>query len=363
MEKNIDIYRSPLYIQDLKFVIRNTKILEQFSGTSILITGATGLICSGVVDLLLFYNELFLENETNENPIQLYIAGRNEKKIRKRFSGFADKGYFHFVPYDANKRNAFHFKADYIIHGAGNAYPAVIQEKPVETMLDNFQGLYELLTYAKRHRVKNTLFISSSEVYGEKSNTEPFGENEYGFVDILNPRSSYSSGKRAAETLCASFSYERDICTTIIRPGHIYGPTASKADNRVSSMFAFEAAYGNNLILKSEGAQIRSYCYVLDSATSILTVLLCGESGTAYNISNPDSIITIRQIAELYAEHGGVQLMFDLPNDTEKASFNPMSNSSLNSSKLQSLGWKGLFSAETGTEHTVKIIREAINNG
>lgn len=349
----MNLYDSITYRNDLEYVIKKADFLHKMINCSVLITGATGLICSGIVDLLL------INNEMNDTKTHIYVAGRNEKRARERFASYFDSDYFHFVTYDASRYNQFEFQADYIIHGASNAYPAAIQEHPVETMLDNFIGMYELLEYARKTNAKRCLFISSSEVYGAKMKADPFMETEYGYIDLLNPRSSYSSGKRAAETLCASYGKEYGLDTVIIRPGHIYGPTASQNDNRVSSAFAFDVINGKNLVLKSTGSQIRSYCYVLDCATAILTALLCGQSGEAYNVSNPESVMTIRQMAELFSSCGGVELKFDIPTEVEKAGFNPMSNSSLNSEKLQSLGWKGHFDSEKGVEHTVRVLTEA----
>ena len=167
-------------------------------------------------------------------------------------------------------------------------------------------------------------------------------------------------GKRAAETLCASFADEYGVSTVITRPGHIYGPTAAANDNRVSSAWPYDVARGQNIVMKSAGSQIRSYCYCLDCASAILTVLVKGEPQHAYNISNPDSIISIREMAEILAEKAGVELHKELPTEAEKKSFNPMTNSSLDSTALEALGWRGLFNAQRGFGHTIEILKEAI---
>lgn len=324
-----------------------------FSRISMLITGGTGLIGSAIVDLLIQLNESY------NAGIRIYAAGRDEKRMRERFGIYVDKSYFKFVKYDALEDiSGFPEQVDYIIHGAGNAYPSVMTKEPVETMEANFSGTMRLLKYANQVGCKRFLFISSSEVYGIKKTDDPFKEDDYGFVDLLNPRNSYSTGKRAGETLCASFLAEYGLETVIVRPGHIYGPTASRKDNRVSSNFAYLAAEGKDIIMKSAGTQIRSYVYCVDCATAVLTVLLKGEPGRAYNISNPDSVISIREMAERLASAGKVGIVTEMPNENEKKAFNPMNNSSLDSSKLLDLGWKGLFDAETGLTHTVEILKE-----
>lgn len=113
-------------------------------------------------------------------------------------------------------------------------------------------------------------------------------------------------------------------------------------------------------MLKSEGRQIRSYCYSLDCASAILSVLTSGVDGEAYNISNKESIINIRQMSMCLAEAGEVELLFENPSKTEMTAFNPMDNSSLDSTKLESLGWKGIFGAKDGLEHTVRILKEIL---
>ena len=349
----MNLYNSSKYISDLDYVINETIWLEELRNSSILITGATGLICSAISDLLLRYNE-----KENAN-ITVYAAGRSKDKVFQRFSKYKDYNKFLFVPYDACKSNKFNFCVDYIIHGGNNAYPGLYMKYPVETMLSNFGALYELLSYAKDKDAKKVVFISSSEIYGKKEISKGYVEEDYGYIDILDSRSCYSNSKRAAETLCSCYYQEYGVQTISVRPGHIYGPTAAKTDSRVSSLFAFNAAEGKDIILKSNGAQIRSYCYMLDAATSILLAAIKGRPGEAYNISNQNSIISIKEMAELIAKFADVKVMFSLPDTNEKNQFNPMDNSSLDSRKLQNLGWKGLFDAPTGFDHTIKIIREA----
>lgn len=349
------IYESKLWISDLDETIEALPELDKLASKSIMITGCTGLICSAVVDTLIRWNE------THKEKIKILAAGRSENKVKARFAPYMGENWFSFVSYDASStENTLFHPCDYIIHGASNASPNKIVKEPVETMLSNFTGMKYLLDYAKDKGAKRVLYISSSEVYGKKEGTQPYKFNEYGYIDLLNARNSYSVGKRAAETLCASYYNEYGVDSVIIRPGHIYGPTAVESDNRVSSAWAYAVARGEDIVMKSDGSQIRSYCYCIDSASAILKVLLKGEPVHAYNISNPESIINIRDMAEILAKSAGVELKMELPTEAEKKGFNPMSNSSLDSTELLNLGWKGLFDAESGFSHTVEILKEII---
>lgn len=344
------------WINSIDLIINGCPELAKLSGKKIFITGATGLICSSVIDILIRFNQF------TDRKIQIIAAGRDEDGIRKRFGEYVDKDFFVFYKYDSTKNNILNFNCDYVIHGASNAFPGSIYKQPVETMVSNINGIRELLDYARKSKlesypIERVLYISSSEVYGNNNDSKPFIENKYGSVDILNLRNSYAEAKRAAETLCVSYVEEYGIDVVTVRPGHIYGPTASKKDNRVSSMWTYDAASGRDIIMKSDGSQLRSYTYCLDCASAIITVLLEGEIGNAYNISNPNSIVSIKEMAEMLARLSGVRLVSGTATNIEKKSYNTMRNSSLDSEKLEKLGWQGLFDLESGLRDTIDILK------
>lgn len=351
------IYDSPLWFMNIDIVAEGLGELDELAGKSVLISGATGLICSAVVDIFIRYNE------THETPIGIIAAGRQPQKMIERFGNYYNKDYFYFLRYDASKNNTkIEVKADYIIHGASNASPKAIVSEPVETMLSNFCGLYFLLNYAKNCGSKKLLYISSSEIYGIKSDKKSYKEDDYGYIDFLNPRNSYSVGKCAAETLCASFFSEYGIEPVIVRPGHIYGPTALPNDDRIASTFAYAAARGEKLVMKSEGSQLRSYCHCLDCAAAIIKVLIKGKPAQAYNIAQPDSFVTVKQMAEFIAKAGNVELVANTAVNSEKKKFNPMNNSTLNAKKLTDLGWESRIEIDKGVMDTIEILKASINS-
>jgi nucleoside-diphosphate-sugar epimerase len=143
----------------------------------------------------------------------------------------------------------------------------------------------------------------------------------------------------------------------VARPGHIYGPSIKENDSRVSAEFTRCAVNHKHLVLKSSGLQLRSYCYTLDCGSAILSILLNGYSGNAYNISNKDSIVTIRKLAELFSSAAHVPVIFKDSSNKEKKAFNMMDNSSLNSNKLESLGWKPCFDIQRGIIATLRYYR------
>lgn len=348
----MNVLNSNLYIEDIEAVCGLDLPWQALDGKTVLLTGATGLICSCVADILLWKNRLGAK-------IDLIFAGRSRERTIARFQPFTEGKDYTFAYFDAVSGTAPETErtVNYILHGASNAHPSAYSAQPVETMLANLMGTNALLKMAADQHSDRLLFVSSSEVYGQKTDNKPYTETDYGYVDILSPRACYPSSKRAAETLCAAYSAEYGVDYVIIRPGHVYGPTMAETDSRAASQFARNAAHGEDIVMKSAGTQLRSYCYVVDCASAILTVLLKGEVGQAYNISNPDSVCTIRELAEAMAEAGGEELIMEEASEREKKGFNPMENSALEAEKLARLGWKGKFDLTSGTDRSISVIR------
>lgn len=317
----------------------------------ILITGAGGLVCSNLVDYLLCINDSF------GLKMRIYGAVRNVEKMEKRFAWLLHRKDLRIIEYDALKHIEWDTEVDYIIHGASPAFPKMYVQQPAETMKVNLIGTINILEYAKNHHVKAVLFLSSSEIYGKNSLSKPYSEADYGYVDLLQPRSCYPSAKRACETLCITYLEEYGVCSIIVRPGHVFGPTATRLDNRISSSFFYDTLEGKNIVLKSPGTQLRSYCYAPDCSSAIITVLTKGKAGEAYNIANPLSNISIREFSEILARVAGRKIIFENPETTEKRGFNAMDNACLDPGKLQQLGWAPQFDAETGIKHTYCIMK------
>lgn len=346
----MDHYESKVWIDDIDKVLQALPDLNDLTGKSVLVTGATGLIGSSVVDLLIRHND------THTEPVRILAAGRSRGKVNDRFGESASRHYFEYAPFDASKEESWDgIRPDYIIHAAGDSSPAAFAQRPVEVMMEHILGLHAVLELARRSSSR-LLFVSSSEIYG-RGLQAPYKEENQGVVDNLNPRACYPNTKRAGETLCVCYGKEYGVDTVIVRPGHIYGPFMSDADNRAASQFLRTGASGDPIVMKSTGGQRRSYCHALDCASAILAVLLRGQSGEAYNISNRDSVCTVRQFAQTVADAAGVEILFEEPTAREKGSYNLMEDSSLDAQKLERLGWRGIFDLRHGVEEALGVLK------
>jgi nucleoside-diphosphate-sugar epimerase len=351
METGFNI-ENDYYKKDLSIVASDGIIpWNELANKRILITGATGLICSFLVDVLMFRNENY------GNNISVYALSRNIVFAKKRFRVYSKNTLFNYIQQDISENINLAARMDFIIHGASNANPAAYVADPVGTMKANILGLCHILDYAVTVQSDRVLYISSGEVYGD-DNTEEFVESSSGYIDILTPRSCYPSSKRAAETLCVSYSKQYNADIVIARPCHIYGPTLTVSDNRAYAQFIRNILNNEDIVLKSDGKQIRSYCYVVDCVSGLLTILLKGKENNAYNISNKFSNVSVLQIASIMAQIGGKKVILEDPSAEEQKGYSVIKRSVLNADKLEILGWQARFKFMEGIERTIRILSE-----
>lgn len=332
------------YTQDIENVANLKLPWEKLRGCNILITGATGLIGACLVEVLM--------SHPNKN-FQVYASGRNGERARKIFAKYANDSCFHYIFCDVTKPLHLDIKFHYIIHAASNASPNFFAKQPVEVMKSNIFGVCNLLEYGRTHALKRFLYVSTGEIYGE-GDGRVFTEDYSGYVDCTKPRSCYPSSKRASETLCVAYAEEYGLNVCIARPSHVYGPNFTDSDNRVYAQFIRNVLNKEDIVMKSNGSQFRSWCYVVDCVSALLYILLKGENGEAYNIADANSNISIRQLAEMIAGVAKRKVVLDLPSQTEKAGFNVVTKSVFDTSKLCSLGWTIEGIMQDKIERTIK---------
>ena len=325
---------------------------EALSGQRVLVTGSTGLIGSFLVETLLWLND------HRGAGIRVYAAGRSEKGVRARFGAAAERADFQYVPYDAAQPVSFDFPVDAVVHAACSAHPLAYATDPVGTMQANLAGTMNLLEALRGHEGARLLFLSTGEIYGENPGLpEGFSESDHGWVDPMNPRSCYPESKRAAETLCASYVRQYGVDARVARLCHVYGPTLTATNSRADAQFLRKALAGEDIVMKSTGEQVRSFCYVADAVRALLALLVRGEAGQAYNVANRESVASIRQYAETLAEIAGVNVVLDVPPETEKAGYTRISRAVFNPARLEGLGWTGEYDLRAGLQSTFDCLK------
>lgn len=326
-------------------------------GSSVLITGATGLLGSYLVDLLAVRNRDF------DDEISLHLVGRSRARAQMRFGELFNGGGAQFYEWDAGDEREFP-PVNYIIHAASNADPRSFSTDPVGTMRANVAGTQVLLENARRFRLKKFLYISSGEVYGDTRSLEPTQEDSIdGILNWMAPRSCYPYGKRSAELLCMCYREQFEVASVIARPCHLYGPTQMSSDSRAIAQFIRAAARGEDIVLMSDGLARRSYCYISDAAAALLLLLREGKSGEAYNISDPEGLTTVRNVAEMVAEVKGREVRFEVGSAIDTKGHSKVGLIALDSRKIRQLGWTPTVSIKDGLRSSVEILCELEQGG
>lgn len=326
--------------------------IQQMQEKKILITGVTGMIGTALVRMLMNYNKCCALN------IQITGVSRNKERADERLSEFLSLPEFTYIAADINYPLPDLGTFDYMIHAASNTHPRQYAADPIGTITANVWGTKNLLDYAVEHRCGRFIFLSSVEVYGEnRGDVDTFTEDYLGYIDCNTLRSGYPESKRLGESLCNAYGKQYGIDFVIPRLSRIYGSGLLESDSKAISQFIHKAAAGENIVLKSKGNQLYSYTYEEDCAAAILLLMLRGEPGQAYNVSDKNSVLTLAELAQLLAKLAGTKVVFELPDKVEQAGYSAATKAVLDASKLEALGWKAKWPIREGLVKTIKDIK------
>jgi len=344
---------SMTYVEDIDLVMRASINWNTLENSTILVTGAIGLIGSFLVDCLIVANRIFNLHTS------VYAMSRSSQRLKERFSYVYDSNqYLKVIPADVCSFPDFETDFDYVIHAASMNHPVAFSKYPVDTMKTNIIGTINLLDYSISHSCKRFMYVSSSEVYGinDSSLIKPLIEDYSGHLDLTNARSAYPESKRAGEVLCTAYLKQHSLNTVSVRPWYIYGATMIDESSKADAQFLRKAYAKEDIILKSEGSKIRSYCYVADCVQALLCILTNGENG-AYNIAGKDTA-TIKEFAEQCAETAGVSIIYEKPDITEELGYSLAPNGVCSAERAERVGYKPRVSLREGIKRSLAIMNE-----
>ena len=298
-----------------------------------LVTGSTGLIGSALVRAV----------AAKGDPV--LAAARNTEKARRLFGGLKRVDV---VEWDVTKpfgrslssmQSMKSLQSACLVHAAAETASRAFVERPVETISTILDGTRNVLEFARASQLRKVVFLSTMEVYGSPK-TDPVTETDFGFLDPAAVRSSYPEAKRLAENLCVAYAREYGVDVSIARLAQTFGPGVVRGDTRVFAQFAEAVLEKRDIVLHTEGRTARCYCYIDDAVSAILTLAEKGAAGEAYNVANPATYCTIRDMAEsLAAAHPPTRVVVDLSGAAGKG-YAPEFRMRLSAAKLESLGWR-----------------------
>lgn len=334
---------------DTKDIVASTYVNWDFyKNSTIMVTGATGLIGSQLVTSVLYANETLGTN------IKILALVRNLDKANRLFENKLTQNLI-FIVQDIIEPIKITEKVDYIIHTANGTSSKSFVETPVETINSIVLGTKNVIEFAKNNNVKSIVYLSSMEVYGETdfAKLEPLKENDYGYIDILKQRSSYPEGKRLAECMCSAYAQEYGINVKIARLVQTIGAGVDYNDSRVFAEFARKIVEKENIVLQTTGENTRCYCYITDAITAIFTLLERGKSGECYNVANSETVCSVKEMAEMLCEKyttSNLEIKINPHNY-----YLPATKLYVDTTKLTRLGWNANIDLVTMFEKLVNV--------
>lgn len=313
---------------------------DKLRGKRILVTGATGLIGYTLVNALAYANR--------EKRLGMRIAAlvRDKERAMERFAGIRDDPAVEWLVGSVEDMPPIDSSVGYIIHGASQTASRAFVRQPVETIQTALKGTWNLLDLAKEKQAAGFVYLSSMEVYGRPEKGHKVTEDEIGALSPLDVRNSYPISKQQCEAMCRAYAAEYGVPAMIVRLAQTFGPGVHYNDGRIFAEFGRCVREKRDIVLKTKGETERSYLYTADAASAILTVLLKGQPGTAYNAANEETYCSIADMARRVAAMGGVQVKFDLQDEKENGYLPPL-YMDLDVSRLRALGWEAnAFSLE-----------------
>ncbi|HLR38307.1 MAG TPA: NAD-dependent epimerase/dehydratase family protein [Chitinophagaceae bacterium] len=344
-------YENSIVQEDLMFLISSEVDFKELKNTTILVTGATGMLASYCCFLL------FYLNETQNYGINIILLARKEEKLKKVYGDLLNKA--EVILQDVCMPIAYAGKIDYIIHAAGAASPYFIKNDPVGIIRANTEGTRNVLELSRNTQNCKVVFLSTREIYGEVEGVDKISEENMGVLDPLDARSCYPESKRLAEALLKAYATQFTISFNTLRIAHSYGPGMQiDHDGRVMSDFIKDAVNQRDIVLKSTGEMERAFCYISDAVSAIFKVLILGENRTAYNIANELEPVKVKELAAKILVLTGSEkaIEFDLP--TDKSGYTTYKRIPLDTTRVEKLGWKPQVSLDIGLSKTINSFHE-----
>ena len=322
--------------------------MYDFNGKTVLVTGATGLIGSNLIDKLM--------SMKNVNVIAL---ARNREKLNISFSEYMNNKNFNVLVQDIctpiNIPDGVYI--DYIFHAAGAMTGEIINNRPLEVIDANLTGTrncLELLNEQMKNGYKGRLLLFSSvTVYGNNSDTDKIvTEKDTDVAGVLDiPYAAYAETKRMSEVLALSYFRQCDIDVVIARLSTVYGFTKFPP-NTAFYEFITKALNNEDILLKNSNLPRRDNIYIDDAINGLLLICEKGIKGEAYNISSNGELgnfAAVDEIAEIITKISNETYEKNIAVKYENASTTARkAGVKLDNAKVKELGFEVNFSLEMG---------------
>jgi UDP-glucuronate decarboxylase len=300
----------------------------------ILVTGGAGFIGAHLVKRLLAVGH------------QVVVLDNFSSGLRENLKGLPVELI------EADVAAPFDVPCDQIYHLACPASPVFYQRDGVSTLLTAFNGTYQALLNAERHKAR-ILIASTSEVYGDPE-VSPQPESYHGNVNTWGPRACYDEGKRAAESLCYEFQSQGRADVRVARIFNTYGPGMRLDDGRVMTEFITAALAGRPLRLDAAGEQTRSFCYIDDMIEGLMSLMVFDGNPGPVNLGSAEEVKLSQLAEQVVAMAGSSSPIIQAPRRLD----DPMQRKPDTVRATAALGWRPQIKLAVGLELLIRSIRK-----
>jgi nucleoside-diphosphate-sugar epimerase len=309
----------------------------------ILVTGGAGFIGSHLCARLLEENHTLL-------CVDNLITGSVDN-----IQSLLDNPRFTFLQHDITQPFDTDIDVEAIFHLASPASPVGYMEHPIETILVNSQGTYQMLELARKNHTR-FLVSSTSEIYGDPL-VHPQSEDYWGNVNPIGPRACYDESKRLSETLTMEFYRQYHLDARIVRIFNTYGPNSQINDGRMIPNFITQALKNEPLTIYGDGNKTRSITYVSDLVDGLLRAMFTPDTaGEVFNLGSTEEHTVLeyaQMIIQLCCSSSEIRFETSRVDDPERRRPNP-------NKAQQILGWQRKVSMEDGLRTTIEWFAKRI---
>ncbi len=334
-------------------------VLRPLAGTTLLVTGGSGFLCSYFLDVVACLNDAAWRQ-----PCRLLCVDNLRTGVPDRLAHLVGRPDFRLIEHDIATPLQVGEDVHWIIHGASIASPVYYRRFPLETIAVNVDGTRHMLELARGAEVRSLLYLSTSEVYGDpEPEAIPTPETYLGRVSCTGPRAPYDESKRLAETLCGVYYRLHRVRVKTVRPFNVYGPGQRLDDRRIIPDLMSSAVRRVPIVLYSDGRASRSFCYITDAIWAMWGLLFSDSDGEVFNVGNDREEVPVREVAQCLArvvDDPRVDIRFEVSGDADYLRDNPRRRCPDLTKLRACLAWEPAVPLKEGLARTLAHYRERL---
>lgn len=316
------------------------------AGSRVFITGGTGFFGIWLLE------SIAAANDTLKVGVGATVLSRDPQRFLSRMPQLAKRKEFDWL---SGHPTTFRFpdgRHDFLLHLATATSAHLDQTDPIEMLKAKLASISRVLDFARHAGIRRMLVTSSGAVYGRQPpELSHIPETYGGAPDPLNAASAYGTGKRLVEQVC---TLTPEVDTVIARCFSFIGPHLPLDARFAAGNFLRDALGGRAVMVNGDGTPCRSYMHPADLVIWLITILLRGKKGRAYNVGS-DQTVSIAELATSIATLGGVALHVASPaQHTSKPPERYVPAIARARSELGLDVWIGLAESLRGTENWLK---------